>query len=738
MKWIIARILFVFFLLVLSRPGVAYADNSCSVSVSPQIVRASSSSTLTFSVSNSSSVASHVQYRVVGPNSGNFTISSGSASGWSVSVTSSTEIAFSGGSTASGSTGTISVVVSTADTETNGEAWEVLAMSNEETGATETSCGTVNVGIFNQTASGSGLSLSGIGVKSSSTTEAKIEWTSSVAADSTLDYGTSDSYGSTKTDGTLSTSHSFTLTGLSAATTYHYRVKSTDALGNQSQSGDGTFKTNSNTTYINVATPTPTPTPVPDREGPVAKITTDLTKPFSAAPEISGTATDRTGVSTVEYSIDGGINFSPVDVLTLPGKKSSGFSFMPGGLIDDDYALVLRATDTLGNISKSRETRFVFDRLPPQTGGSVLTLGSQVVEPRSDGTLVLVAGLSYKLTLSSIGGATVSEIRIKDHAAIPLTKNIENGLWSAPLQFDISTDYALTVYSKDGAGNETTRDLEILRVISGGNVRTSGTKDTPIQDATVAVYVRDEETSQFSLWDAPSYGQSNPAKSDKEGQYHLSLPPGSYYLKTRATGYKTVLSEIFTLNNFFPVTTSFVLSPRFGIAIGPFVFAFPDFPGKPVPVSFNALLSDAPKGGSTPLESLVSHELPYFDFPSNTDSVGSRVTSLSIRGKPMILSLVNSWMPQTAGQLSVLESLAKKKELGVLVMIPQESESKVSLFGKRAGYSFPIVADPDGTLVEKLGVQNLPMHILIDRKGVIRSVVRGVLGREALLDLVIQ
>ncbi|MBI5613323.1 redoxin domain-containing protein [Candidatus Gottesmanbacteria bacterium] len=735
MKRIIARIFFVFFLLVLSRPGVAYADNSCSVSVSPQIVRASSSSTLTFSVSNSSSVASHVQYRVVGPNSGNFTITSGSASGWTISLTSSTEIAFSGGSTGAGSTGTISVIVSAADTETNGESWEVLATSNEESGATEASCGLVSVGIFNQTASGSGLSLSAIGVRSSSTTEAKIEWTSSVAADSTLDYGTSDSYGSTKTDGTLATSHSFTLTGLTAATTYHYRVKSTDALGNQSQSGDGTFKTNSNTTYINVATPTPTPTPVPDREGPVIKIATNLTKPFSVAPEISGSATDRTGISSIEYSIDGGKNFTPVDDLSSPGKKSSAFSFTPGGLIDDDYALVIRGTDTLGNVSKSRETKFVFDRLPPQAGGSVLTLGSQVIEPVDDGTLILVSGLSYKLTLSSIGGATASEIRIKDHAAIPLTKNIENGLWSTALLFDNAGEYTLSVYSKDGAGNETTRDLMSLRVIPGGSVSASGVKNTPIQDAKVSVYVRDTETNQFSLWDAPSYGQSNPAKTDAAGQYHLSLPPGTYYLSLDATGYKTVLSEIFTLSNFSPVTTPFFLSPRMGIAIGPFVFAFPDFPGRPVPVLFNSSLSDAPNRSSIPSEkTLIGQEFPYFDFPLKE----SRVTSLSIRGKPMIVSLVNSWMPQTAGQLSVLESLAKKKELGVLVMIPQESASKVSLFGKRAAYSFPIVADPDGTLVEKLSIQSLPLNLFVDRKGVIRSVVSGVRNREQLLDMIIQ
>ncbi len=73
---------------------------------------------------------------------------------------------------------------------------------------------------------------------------ATITWTTSSPADSQVDYGTTTSYGSsTALDPSLVTAHSQTLTGLTAGTLYHYRVKSRDGAGNLSLSADFTFTT---------------------------------------------------------------------------------------------------------------------------------------------------------------------------------------------------------------------------------------------------------------------------------------------------------------------------------------------------------------------------------------------------------------------------------------------------------------------------------------------------------------
>jgi hypothetical protein len=107
--------------------------------------------------------------------------------------------------------------------------------------------GSGNLGVsadqtFTTTASGS-PTISGITASPNSTTSF-ITWGTDKPADSQVEYGLSTSYGQSSTlDSTQVTSHSLTLTGLTATTLYHYRVKSRDASGNLGVSADQTFTT---------------------------------------------------------------------------------------------------------------------------------------------------------------------------------------------------------------------------------------------------------------------------------------------------------------------------------------------------------------------------------------------------------------------------------------------------------------------------------------------------------------
>jgi len=73
-----------------------------------------------------------------------------------------------------------------------------------------------------------------------------------------------------------------------------------------------------------------------------------------------------------------------------------------------------------------------------------------------------------------------------------------------------------------------------------------------------------------------------------------------------------------------------------------------------------------------------------------------------------------------------------------VVIIPQESVSSVAIFRKRGGYSIPIIADPDGTLVDPLGIETVPTHIFVDRKGIIQDVRAGVFNKTELLDTIVK
>ena len=75
-------------------------------------------------------------------------------------------------------------------------------------------------------------------------TTATITWTTDKTSTSQVNYGTTSAYGqATAVNNSLVTSHSASLSGLSAGTTYHFQVVSVDASGNQSVSSDHTFTT---------------------------------------------------------------------------------------------------------------------------------------------------------------------------------------------------------------------------------------------------------------------------------------------------------------------------------------------------------------------------------------------------------------------------------------------------------------------------------------------------------------
>jgi len=80
-----------------------------------------------------------------------------------------------------------------------------------------------------------------------------VTWTTDEPSDSRLEYGTTASYGSSAYDATLVTTHSITVTGLSASTGYHFQAGSTDACGNgPSWSSDGTVTTAAVPTTLDV------------------------------------------------------------------------------------------------------------------------------------------------------------------------------------------------------------------------------------------------------------------------------------------------------------------------------------------------------------------------------------------------------------------------------------------------------------------------------------------------------
>ena len=724
------------------------AIDSCTGSTDTHSVPPDSNNSMSFTVNNGGpSDANWVKIRTPS----NFTIS-GSASvpsGWEASINGeNTEMTVSSSSETfgTGADFSFSVQVTSANTTAASADWAMQA--SEDGGATTVDCGGGSRGIaIEGTPTVADPSISDIVVSDISDTQAKISWNTDVAATSVIDYGTTTDYGSTSSDTSLVTPHSRTLTGLSANTTYHYNVKSARSEGNTAESGDNTFTTaqQGTTTTVTVTgttrtvtvTPTPSPTPVPDTFPPTVSVSTDFKKAFKVAPAITGKASDPAGVVKLEYSLDGGQTFQPVDTVSDLGGRATTFSFTPANLLDDNYVIKIRATDGKGNAGVTDIGTMVIDRLPPRVGGYVVVLGPQQIQPTSNGTFLMLPRMNYKITLSVIGGPTTVAVsslsESGESATIPLTKNSDTGLWSGQFMFMGSGNYTLTASAVDGAANQTTVPFAHMKVYEGGTVTASkdsllGDAGKPITNGEITVYYYNEMTHEFSLWDGVSFGIVNPQPLTREGKYQVYLPAGTYYVRIHASGYRSLVSPIFTVTQAGPFLSNFTLVHARMLVIGPWYFTLPDFRQTTQDVS----LFLPPVSSGVVSSSLVNHEFPFKTY-ANGDAT---LSTLDLRGKLTFVTILNTWLPQATAELDALEGLSHAAPVNVLVIVPHESVSSVAIFKKRTGLTIPIVADPDGDIIETMGLRTFPLHILVNRKGVVQIMKTGIYSQSELFAMI--
>ncbi len=96
--------------------------------------------------------------------------------------------------------------------------------------------------------------ISNVQASSIGANSAVITWTTDELSNSVVDYGLTASYGSSASNAANVTSHSITLSSLSANTLYHYRVKSTDPSNNTATGVDHTFQTGGSFSYAPTST----------------------------------------------------------------------------------------------------------------------------------------------------------------------------------------------------------------------------------------------------------------------------------------------------------------------------------------------------------------------------------------------------------------------------------------------------------------------------------------------------
>ncbi|KKU10516.1 MAG: Fibronectin type III domain protein [Candidatus Woesebacteria bacterium GW2011_GWB1_45_5] len=707
--------------------SVVHAQSTvCSASTNPTSIAANTEADLEITVNNSSPVVEGASTSVLGlydatiewiritAPSGTTIVQDVSDGDWA-GATEGGSVTLEGGTLSAGSSVSFVLTVQTGANLVYSDQWTVEASIEPGGGGTIATCG---IGAVSRLPVISGISLN------ISSTGASISWTTDVAADSTVEYGTTTSYGSSKYDGTSTTSHSLSIGGLNASTTYYYKVKSTSSGGTGEVGGNsfttgaaGTSTTTTTTGTTTTTTATTTATPK-DTTPPSIMISTDFSEPFEQAPTIEGKATDPSKIIKVEYSTDGGVNWLPAEADNL-GEKTVDFEFTPELFEDGSYEIIVRALDVEDNEGKSKVNILVIDRLPPLVGGGLFAIGPQILFPDS-GSIVTLAGIDTSVVFASSGGATSIKI-VSDDYDFGLSKNSENGLWYGNLNFKDPGTYDLTARSIDGAENETERAVGRVVVLAPGKVLPEDGGSIP--QSKVLVYVKDPILGTFSLWDSSAWGQENPQNLKEGGNYRLVLPPGTYYLQVQAHGYKALKTNIFSLEKTTPIVSTLTLSKKKTIKIGPFEIPLFDFGQTSGQINTDY---EIPKVRDL----LVGKELPNFQI----EGLERKIDSTSFNGRATLISILSTWHPQSSAQIKILGELGEELEANIIVVMAQDSPSKVRVFAKRGGYEVDMASDRDGELISALGVSSLPANYFVDRRGVISQVKSGIITKEEIID----
>ncbi|MGH3441458.1 MAG: fibronectin type III domain-containing protein [Nitriliruptorales bacterium] len=282
------------------------------------------------------------------------------------------------------------------------------------------------------------------------TDSAVINWTTDEPATSRVDYGPTESYGSSGSSNEFVTSHGLTITGLSCETLYHFRVVARDGAGNEAVSADRTFVTGT--------------CPPPDVTPPV--ISSVLAEASTTSAYVSWT-TDEPATSNVDFGLDAmyGGTVASDELVTAHTLTIANLACAT------TYHFRVRSADSAGNVAESDDGVFTTGACPAP-GAPVIDVWygdnqvfgnvglpqqwANVVGHASDPDKI--AGMSYSLN----GAPSVSLVINPD--VNPRIARFGDFNVEIPFAALVPGDNRLEVVARDTPGNEATHVVTITYV----------------------------------------------------------------------------------------------------------------------------------------------------------------------------------------------------------------------------------------------------------------------------------
>lgn len=123
----------------------------------------------------------------------------------------------------------------------------------------------------------------------------------------------------------------------------------------------------------------------------------------------------------------------------------------------------------------------------------------------------------------------------------------------------------------------------------------------------------------------------------------------------------------------------------------------------------------------------VGQAAPAWSEPSLPSGT---LTLASLRGKAIYLNFFATWCPPCNEEAPQIDALARSyatRGLQVVGVDVLENARKATAFRTEHHLSYPVVVD-SGTLRDQYEINGLPVHVFIDRGGIVRKVVVGELS----------
>jgi hypothetical protein len=288
--------------------------------------------------------------------------------------------------------------------------------------------------------------LSGTTASTISATSAVITWTTNEASTSVVDYGATTSYGLSSSNSTLLTSHSITLTALTASAVHHYRVRSTDAAGNAAVSGDFTFTTST----------------APDTTPPT--LTSITAGSITGTTAVIAWTTNEAANTRVDYGTTTAYGISTTLNATLVTAHTAALTGLQAVTL---YHYRVRSVDAAGNTAVSGDFTFTTSTAPDTTGPSILNVAATDVTPTS---AVITWSTNEPATSQVEYGATTAygQRTVANATLLTTHRELLSGL--SP-----GSTYHLRVLSADATGNRSSSNDLTVAIPSASDI-------TPPQD----------------------------------------------------------------------------------------------------------------------------------------------------------------------------------------------------------------------------------------------------------------